>query len=211
MARLKKGLLNGFIGAVGPIEGYELNGQYIIRSRRGKSVKPPSQKQLECRLKMKLVNNLLSKMADFVKVGFAANAEGQTYTAYNAAVAHNIQHAITGDYPGYEIDYSQIRISTGTIGILGLAPTVSLQGNSLYFTWTASTVYPCSTDHVMLLAYAPALNQAVYNLCGAKRREGEGALPLPTGWQEVSIVIYIAFRAENTGQCSNSVYLGKIS
>ncbi|GAA3936460.1 hypothetical protein GO495_13945 [Chitinophaga oryziterrae] len=51
MARLKNGLLGGITGAIGDIEGYMLNGKYIVRSRRRKSIKPPTEKQLACRKK----------------------------------------------------------------------------------------------------------------------------------------------------------------
>lgn len=94
MARLKKGLLHGFTGAIGSIEGYELKGQYILRSRRSPSNKPPTIKQLASRQKMRLVSNLLKCFAEFVNLGFAGVAEGQTFTAYNAAVAYQLMHLV---------------------------------------------------------------------------------------------------------------------
>lgn len=46
MARLINGILGGFVGIVGNLEGYMLNGRQIIRSRRKKTSKPPTEKQL---------------------------------------------------------------------------------------------------------------------------------------------------------------------
>jgi len=210
MARLKNGLFNGFSGAMGNFEGYEQDGQYIIRLRRSKATKPPSEKQLACREKMRMINELLSRCSLFVKLGFSESAKGQTPKPYNAAVAYQLMNAITGSYPNYEMDYSKLRFAQGPINTDGLNPSVSLQDDTLIFTWTPATSYPRSTDHVMLLAYSPALKQAVYNLCGAKRRAGQEILKLPHEWQQQRIETYIAFRGENNGQYSNSIYLGSI-
>lgn len=210
MARLKKGLLNGFSGAIGNLEGYEQNGQYIIRSRKPKRLKPSSEKQLACMEKMRIINVLLGRFSEFVKLGFAGTAKDQTFTAYNAAVAYQLTHAITGSYPNYEIDYSKLRLAEGPINTEGLSPSVSLKGDTLLFSWTPAVNPPNSTDHVMLLAYVPALKRAVYNLCGAKRRIGQETLKLSEGWWQQRIETYMAFRGENNGQYSNSIYLGSV-
>jgi hypothetical protein len=210
MARLKKGLLNGFFGAIGNLEGYQYKGQYVIRSRRAPAVVPPSEKQLACRAKMRIINDLLSRFPEFVKFGFAETASDQMFTGYNAAVAYQLKHAITGSYPNYEIDYSKLRLAEGRINIDGLSPSVSLQGDTLLFSWTPTVNSPNSTDHVMLLAYAPVLKEAVYNLCGAKRRAGQETLRLSESWQQQKIETYMAFRGESNGQYSNSIYLGSI-
>ncbi|PSL24071.1 DUF6266 family protein [Chitinophaga ginsengisoli] len=210
MARLKKGLLNGFFGAIGNVEGYEQDGQYIIRSRRIQGSQPPSEKQLACREKMRITNQLLSRFSEFVKLGFAKPSKDRSFRAYSAAVAYQLTHAIIGSYPNYEIDYSKLRVAEGPIDTDGLSPSVSLQSNTLLFSWTPAANYPDSTDHVMLLAYAPALKQAVCNLCGAKRRIGQEILELPETWQQQRIETYMAFRGEINRQCSNSIYLGSV-
>jgi hypothetical protein len=211
MARLKKGLLSAFSGAVGAVEGYELNGQLIIRSKRSKPSKPPTLKQLGCRYKMKLVNEVLAPCAEFIKIGYARTAKSQTFNPYNAAVAYQIKHAIVGEYPNYEIDPGKVRLAEGSINTEGLAPSVSVQDNILVFTWTPADGYPRSTDHVMLLVYVPVLKQAVYNLCGAKRRTGQETLIVPEEWQQQEMLCYMAFRSEYDTLCGDSIYVGKAS
>jgi hypothetical protein len=88
---------------------------------------------------------------------------------------------------------------------------VILQNNYLVFSWTADLSYEHSSDRVMLLAYAPALNEAVYTLCGAKRMDGRDVLLLPDNtWGEKVIEIYLSFVTENRKQCTNSIYLGQM-
>lgn len=158
--------------------------------------------------KMRIINGLLSRFSEFIKLGFAETAKDQAFTAYNAAVAYQLTHAIAGNYPNYEIDYSKLRLTEGPINTEGLSASVSIEGDGLLFSWTPAPNYPNSTDHAMLLAYAPELKQAVYNLCGAKRRAGQEMLELPKDWRQQRIETYMAFRGESNGQYSNSIYTG---
>jgi hypothetical protein len=211
MARLNKGFFGGFSGPIGNIEGYELNGQYIIRSRKAKSNKPPSEKQLANWQKMTVVNHLLGAFTDFVKVGFAGAAKDKTYTAYNAAVGYQLRHAITGQYPDYQIDYTKLRLTQGPLPTPGIDPTVSLQGNILHFTWLPGIPGERATDHVLLMAYCPALNEAIYNLCGAKRYAGMETLEIYNNdWIGRQIETYLSFKAENGIRCMNSIYTGRL-
>jgi len=210
MARLINGILGAFTGIIGPVEGYMLKGALIIRSRKHKPNKPPSIKQLTCRIKITMVNELLSACMEFVKVGFAWTAKDKRYSAYNAAVAYQVNHAFIGTYPNLEIDYSQVRVSAGPLSTEGINPNVVKQGNELRFTWIPDLSYEHGTDHVMLLAYAPALNRALVNLCGAKRNTGFETLVLPAEFMEAGeIETYLSFKTENGITCTDSLYTGK--
>jgi hypothetical protein len=210
MARFKNGFFSGFSGAVGPVESYQLNGQLIIRSRRTNPTRPPTDRQLACRATMKLTSTVLGAFPAVVKAGFAGVAERQAYNAYNAAVAYNMQNAITGSFPELNIDYGRIRITQGNLSVVGINASAFLQNNAVKFLWEPSIVYPRSTDHAMLLAYAPSLKQAIYNLCGAKRRNAEDTLKLPDNWIGVRLHTYLAFKAETINECTNSIYLGEL-
>ncbi|HWW42244.1 DUF6266 family protein [Pedobacter sp.] len=211
MARLINGILGAFSGVIGTVEGYMLKGALIIRSRKRKPTKAPSLKQLSCRMKLKLVNELLSSCTDFVKVGFAWSAKDKRYSAYNAAVAHQVKHALIGTYPNLEIEYSQVRLTEGPLSNQGINPSVVRLGNELKFSWTPDLTYPHGTDHVMLLAYVPRLHRSVYNLCGAKRNTGYEVLLLPTEFTGAGeIETYLSFITENGMACTDSLYLGKL-
>ncbi|WP_394350753.1 DUF6266 family protein [Chitinophaga tropicalis] len=121
---------------------------------------------------------------------------------------YQLTHAIAGNYPNYEIDYSKLRLTEGPINMEGLSPSISIVGDGLLVNWIPASNYPNSTDHVMLLAYAPELKQAVYNLCGAKRRAGQEVLELLQAWKQQRRETYMAFRGESNVQYSNSIYTG---
>ncbi|WP_143097971.1 DUF6266 family protein [Chitinophaga sp. CF118] len=211
MARLNNGFLGGFSGIIGNLEGYMLNGQQIIRSRRRKSTKPPTEKQLACRQKMALTHKFLSSFTDLVKAGFTYPTRGKNLTPYNAAVSYQMKHVFRGEYPDYTIDYAQARLTEGPINTVGIKAAVTLQGNQLIFTWSPDQTYAHGTDRVMLLAYSPALNEAVYNRWGEKRSRGVDILRLSDEiWKGKTLEIYLSFISENGIKCSNSIYLGSL-
>lgn len=98
MARLKNGLLGGLSGSIGPVTGYILNGQLVIRSRRSSSKEPPTEKQLATRQAMTVVNQFLKVCSPFVQIGFAG-AGNDRLPAYSRAVSYLMRQAIVGVYP----------------------------------------------------------------------------------------------------------------
>jgi hypothetical protein len=156
---------------------------------------------------MAIVNRLLSTFSDFVRVGFAGAAVGQTYNAYNVAVAYQFKHAVTGQYPNYQIDYAKLLVTSGPLCTEGINPAVIRTGNQLAFTWSYDPGQERGTDHVMLLAYCLESNQTTYNLCGAKRYTETETLILPgDAWQGKPVETYISLREENGVKCMNSIY-----
>jgi hypothetical protein len=211
MAYLKNGILGGLQGPVGDMVWYMLNGKHIVRSRRRKSTKPPTEKQLACRKRLTMVNDFLSGLIPYVQLGFTYTAEQKGYTGYNAATAYQMKHALIGQYPDYTIDYTKVRLTEGPMSNEHINASVTQRDNYLVFSWTADLSYEHSSDRVMLLAYAPALNEAVYTLCGAKRMDGRDVLLLPDStWGGKEIEIYLSFVSESRKQCTDSIYLGQM-
>jgi len=211
MARFKNGLFGGFSGAIGPVESYMLNGQLIIRSRRPKSTKPATYKQLACRAKMKMISEVLGHMTPFLNVGFAGVTKRKPINPYNAAVAVNMQKAIMGEFPDYQIDYTKLQVSAGPAVLQDLQPQISLQGNTLQYHWKNPAEYPgTNAERAMLLAYAPVIKEVVYNLCGNMRGSETDFLNLPHTWQNKMIHSYIAFRHDFGPSTTESVFCGTI-
>jgi hypothetical protein len=211
MARLNNGILGGFVGIVGNLEGYMLNGRQIIRIRRQKITKPPTEKQLGWRQKMVLTHQFLGAFTDFVKAGFTYATTGKDPTPYAAAVGYQLKHVFRGEYPNYTIDYAQVRLTEGPISTEGIDAAVTMQDNKLIFTWTPDRSYEHSSDRVMLLGYSPALNEAVYKLCGERRITGTDLLILrDETWRGKTIETYLSFITENGTKCANSIYLGSL-
>jgi hypothetical protein len=208
MAQLKNGLLGGLSGVIGSYSGYVLNERYVFRSRPIPSKQPPSTKQLANRQAMKIVNRFLKVCTPFVRIGFAGAAKVNPMPAYSHAIAYQIKHALKGEYPNLQLDYSKVLLSTGPLPLHGVNASVQLAAKQLNFSWEATAIH--SNDHVMLLAYCPECDEAVYELCGAKRSAGHEILPLPKHWMNRQVETWLSFKAEDKSLCMDSIYTGSV-
>jgi hypothetical protein len=114
MARFNNGIMGGFTGIIGDIEGYIRKGQPIMRARRRKVI-GSSDAQKACRQRMKVVNEFTRMITDFVRIGFGVDAAPTTKTANNLAKSYQLLHGIKGEYPNLEIDYPKVRVTSGTL------------------------------------------------------------------------------------------------
>jgi hypothetical protein len=84
---------------------------------------------------MAIVNHLFGAFTDFVKVSFAGAAVGKTYNVYNAAVAYQFKHAVTGQYLNCQIDYAKLLGTSGPLCTESINLAVIRTGNQFVFTW----------------------------------------------------------------------------
>ena len=181
----------------------------MIRSRRIKSTKPPTTKQLACRQKMRIAKSFIGAFTAFVKIGFGYAVTGKTCSACDAAVGWQIKNAVTGDYPDQTINYAAVSVTRGPLPTDGINASAQFIDNKLVFTWTPDYSYLHAGDRVMLLAYSPGLNEAVYTLWGAKRNTGTDQLMLPVSEWDGAVETYLSFITENGNKCTNSIYTGR--
>jgi hypothetical protein len=202
MARLNNGNLQGIAG---PLEFYLLKGKPVVRSKRIKSNKPPTPKQLNCRGKMKFVVNFLKDMVPFVNEGYA-NPESDY--PYSDATSYLLLNAVTGNYPDYSMNYSKVKLTTGTLSNTGLNPQAKREDNKVIISWTSDTSPLHFNDRLMALVYAPALNQVTYIIAGAMKHLGTDTLTLPNeNWKSIELYAYVSFMSAKTKECSDSIFL----
>ena len=85
-------------------------------------------------------------------------------TGINSAFRYTIENAISGTYPAFAINYAQALVSRGDLpNVLGPAVT-SGAGSILTFSWTDNSGVGAAqpTDESILVAYCPAMKQAIY-------------------------------------------------
>ena len=207
MAILNEGINGGFTGKVGSVIGYRLNGKWVVRGlpKKTKKNKIGSAGQKCSRAKFTLIQQFLSVMLPYIRIGFNLEAKRRNISAHNAAKSYNLIHAFkdTG-----EIDYANIVLTKGKLPGAE-APLVKTVENGLLFSWAFSK--PANTmladDQVMLMAYQVESNQTVCIYSGARRKSGTEILEMgdPTG---VAYQIWISFVSDDRMAISTSQYLG---
>jgi hypothetical protein len=211
MARFNNGIMGGFTGIIGDIEGYIRKGQPIMRARRRKVI-GSSDAQKACRQRMKVVNEFTRMITDFVRIGFGVDAAPTTKTANNLAKSYQLLHGIKGAYPNLEIDYPKVRVTSGTLEVVQ-NPTMVLEGSVLNFSWENDKIRDNSVedDQLMILVYYPDKMTATRRHTGARR----GALKDTVGIHKLKpgerAEAYLSFRSDDRTSISNSVYVGFVT
>lgn len=208
MGKIDGGILGGVNGKVGAVVGAKWNGIKYLRAYVSKIKNPKTEKQLRQRSKFSLIGKFVKAVIPVVRIGFRQFA-GAGKSAYSRAMEYNIDTALKGEYPNFEIDFNKATLSVGELPIAKNVTVTSAAGN-LNFTWDKSTPGAASeNDRVLLLAYNNGRQRAAYDLSSFVRADGEGALPLPWIWEGEEVEVYMVFASINAYLVSDTVYMGK--
>jgi len=171
---------------------------------------PQTEAQMNQRAKFSTVLNFLQPLTPFLRIGFKNEAIGKT--AFNAAMSFNIQNAISGTYPAYEIDYSKALVSMGSLpGALNPEVTSTTAGEITY-TWADNHLdtNADATDKALLVVYNPARNKAVTIVDGNTRTGGSQSITLPSNFSGDEVQCFISFSNATQAVLSNSEFVGGI-
>lgn len=209
MGTIKKGIIGGFAGKVGPVIGSSWKGIPYMKTRPEKVANPRTAGQMNHRGKLVKTIRFLSPLKQFLKAGFCELAVRMT--EFNAAMSYNYHHAVTGSYPEFAIDYPRVLVSRGTLAG-ALNPQVKAEEGRLTFTWqnNADNMQVMDTDRVLLLAYHPGRQKAVCLIAGNTRDIGFQQLPIPSLFLGEELHCYLAFQNMEKTSASNSQWLGSI-
>ncbi len=211
MGKYKKGILGPFSGKVGTVVGSSWNGIDYMRSLPKPSTKAPTDLQMIHRAKFGLVTGFLKPIGRLVNLGYKSQASGMT--GYNVATADMMAAAITGIYPDFEVDYSKVLFSKGSLtGVFNVVPT-SPNPAELRIAWSdnSGSGTGLATDKAVVLVYNPDKSAFVYNLNnGAERSEAEEIITLPAEFSGDTVQVWIAFMTPNKKTFSTSIHAGQI-
>lgn len=209
MGKIKQGILGGFSGKVGPVIGTSWKGKAVMRAQALSYNDRNSLAQQQQRKKFTLVTKFVASVLGFVNEGFRKRAVGMT--APNAAVAANIENAISGEWPDFEIDYSKAVVANGPVD-LPYSPSATADGTTLSLTWADNSGMgnALADDKVMVLAYNEAKGQAVYNTAVAERADRNATLTLPSAWTGDNVNVWIAMSRQQDNESSRSSHLATL-
>lgn len=182
-----------------------------IKGLYKKRTKPATEEQLMQQAKFTLLMRFLLPLKPFIRVGYGQRRT-DTHTPMNVAFQDNINRAITGEYPSYALDYSQIRIAEGYSA--GGTESAGAEEGVLTVTWdtTLSSLYGQKEDDlVYVVLYHPGIDQFLTAPTPPQRAEGTLAIQLPPQFQTGAGHVWF-FTADRKGRnVSRSVYLGEVA
>lgn len=211
MGKAKNGILGAVSGKVGNLIFYIAHGEPRVRTRGKRDAALTPAERINTG-KMTVLMNFFKGINPFLKLGFGTGLEHSNLNYHNAATSYNKKNAVRWLNGKAEIEFSHIRVSSGT----GLEPenaiAQSIDGR-LHFdwTWSENISYEAGKDQVMMLAYFPTENFSVYELAGAKRKTGQDFLVIPESFSTKRMEVYISFISQDRKTVSNSIYLGRFN
>jgi Family of unknown function (DUF6266) len=207
MGKLLQGINGPFSGKVGPVVGYMLGNQAVIRSLPGRSRKPLTPKQLHQRKKFALMNDFLGQLQSLLNLTFASIAVNMTGS--NTAFSYNVMNAIRGFYPDISIDYKMVLLGRGDLPNVESVKTISTEEGKLEFSWTdnSGTGKAKPTDKAFAAVYNEELNDWEYELNLADRAAGICVLDA-SPLKGKPVHGYLGFITEDGKDVTDTIYTG---
>ncbi|WEK20517.1 MAG: DUF6266 family protein [Candidatus Pedobacter colombiensis] len=216
MGKLTGGIDYDMIGRLGNHVGRKRKGKNIISMRPSKSKKPGTPLQINQRIKFGMMTSWLSNLSGLIDIGFAAY--DTKMTAQNAAVKYNLEHAITGTGPDYQINYRKILYSRGPLDLPIYMEVGTVIDCKIEFLWANQIVNPgnpgesnaLATDKATLLVYNSTKGKFVTLKAAAPRSALKFELQLPLDFAGDSVDCWMSFVSANGKLVSNSIYITKL-
>jgi hypothetical protein len=211
MAINNSGITGNFTGTIGPITGFIRNGKNIIRSSSSAVKNQRTPLQLAQREKISICTRFVKAFSGtgFLNKSFPAYRHGGT--GYNRAVSALMSRALTGVYPDIALSYAQVLISKGRLPGPQNAKAVKKANNTIQFTFAdnSTTGIAAPDDTVILVAYAPTLQQAIFTVQGGFRKDKKAVLNV-AALKGQAVETWIGFLSAEEKDASDSVWAGKV-
>jgi hypothetical protein len=211
MATTNTGVLGAFIGTIGPVTGFMRNGKNVLRSSNSSIKNKRTPLQLAQREKISICNRFTLAFSSTGFFNKSFPAYGHTGTGFNRVTGTLMSRTVTGVYPDLSLNYEQVLISKGRLPGAEKAKAVLKPKQIIQFSFADNSTDGIASpdDTVILVAYAPELQQAIFTLYGGFRKDGKAVLNL-TAFKGYNVETWIGFLSKDEEDASDSVYTGRL-
>lgn len=211
MAEIKKGILGGFSGKVGPVVGANWRGKDIIRSTPKSSSKPKTDKQLMQQLKFKTTIAFLNPLRNIQNRFFGTDAGVKSRV--NLAASYFINNALEMVDGLPTVIYNKVLITKGDLTGFQNAEAQAATGGVINLTWEDNGLQgnALATDKVSVVCYFEALSTFEIFEGVAFRSEAQSSITLHSSYAGMEAQVYAFIANETETQVCNSMYLGAIT
>ncbi len=210
MAIFKKGINGAFSGTIGSTVGASWRHINYMRSLPKPSKKPATPQQLAQRAKFALAVNFLRSIKPLLNLGFSDKQQGKQ-TGYNRALQAMIKQAIAGEYPDFTIDYAEVVLAQGGLGIPTSAMLQQTSPAEVTLSWEALTNKYTSFADDELVAVIYNVSKRFMNVYDGAERSAESLdIAMPASFIGDELVAW-AFMVNRDGEkTSDSVFAGTV-
>jgi hypothetical protein len=209
MGKYEVGVLGGFTGKVGTVVGSNWRGIEYMRHKGKKSKKPPTEAQLEQQAKFGLGVSFTSTINELLMKSFRGDDKK---TGANTALSLLLFTAITGTYPAFDIDYSQVLVSKGKRPKADLPVATANGSGAIGYTWSDNALVTADyqLDKTVLVVHCPDLKESIFVIGGAARPTETDSISVPN-FIGKQVHTWFAFVSPDGQSFSGSTYTGALT
>jgi len=210
MARNSNGIFGNFIGTIGPVTGFTRNGKNIVRTSTSSVKDQRTPLQLAQRQKINICTRFVKVFSGTGFLNKSFPAYGHTGTGYNRATSTLMSRALTGIYPNIQLNYQQVLISRGRLpGAQDAKATIKKGVIQFSFVDNSTDGIAAADDNVVLVAYVPDLQQAIFTLYSGFRKDRKASLNV-SAFKGHAVETWIGFLSADEKDASDSVWAGRV-
>jgi hypothetical protein len=197
MGILTGGAFDPFNGKVGNLVGSTWKGINVLKRKpTTKRNRKQSEAQLDLQAKFAVAGEILHQLTPLLNI---------TYKKYTK------EHSIIGIYPNYQIDWSKLLISRGSLPHAN-GVTVTAGSGTVTFEWeeTGIQLPALTSDKSILVIYCPELNEFAYTWTGATRMMGGASINVSSFVGRV-VHTWLSFISDDGKRVTKSKYTGQLT
>ena len=129
-------------------------------------------------------------------------------------MSYLLKNAVTGSYPNYALDYTEVMVSKGGLTqVTGAAVNWTAAQSKLTFNWTDNSGVgnALATDKAMPFIYNKTKNETIYNTAGATRTTHTMDVTVPNNWAGDKVEVYLGMVSEDGALVADSIYFGELT
>ncbi|MFZ6024889.1 MAG: DUF6266 family protein [Bacteroidota bacterium] len=211
MAIITQGLMGGISGKTGPLIGSSWKGKAVLRAKPVyKKNRAFTQLQLNQQEKFKLMRNFLIGIEYLLLLAFKTGNKQRN--GFHEAFSVNMREAIAGEVSPFRINYSNIRLSNGSITVLQPPVMMAEPGNKVKLVWSHPLqigMNASDVDKAIAVFYAETDNLFLMSSFDNRRQDGE-LLFDATLFTGKEVHVWFLYLSDNEAKASKSQYLGRV-
>ena len=211
MGIIAQGLIGGISGKTVPLIGSSWKGKAVVRAKpMYKKNRAYTQLQLNQQEKFRLMRNFLIGIEYLLLIAFKTGNKQRN--GFHEAFSVNMKEAIASEVSPFRINYSNIRLSNGSITVLP-APAIRAESdNRVKLVWNhilQMGMNASDVDKAIAVFYAETHNLFLMSSFDTRRKDGELLFDasLFTGTE---VHVWFLYLSDDETKASKSQYLGTV-
>lgn len=206
MATSRNGIMGGFSGKAGPVVGTTWKKTNVVKSSSKKTIR--KEDLLPQSFAFKMMSEFLSCFTDDINLGFYHRKN--KVSPFNKAMRINLNAAVIGESPDYEIDYENIIFSKGDLETAWIATATRIGETQININWEIPETLELKqvgNDAVRLLIYNATRKTAMSVNYAATRRDLSMDINFDPVFKDDQFHIWMYFISPDGKSVSDSDYV----